>query len=72
MNILITIILLLLVGLAVLFYFLNKRVDKLILKVVQLDRAIDSLGGNDKVLEKDIKNLFHESKNAKKENNRRR
>ena len=54
------------------FFFLNKRVEQLIDKYTSLVKATDILNDNQKVLEKDLKRLFHEFQNSKKEINQSR
>ena len=53
--------------LSLLFVFMNKRVEKLIDRYAELVKITDILNDNQKVLEKDLKRLFHEFQNTKKE-----
>lgn len=69
--------LIILLGLAIgvlasLFYFANKRLGKLIEDCSSINHSLDILNDNQRVLEKDLKRLFHEFQNNKKENNHRR
>lgn len=66
----ICLLLLLIIGLGTCFYFLHLRVENLGLRLNSLSKNIDALYANQKVFDTDLKKIFNEFQNVKKEINR--
>ena len=72
MTICIILLYLVMVGLGVCFYFLNKRVEKLGERVVTIIHWCDTLRENEETIMNDFKRLYHEFQTFQKEYEKRR
>lgn len=63
----IVILLILIIGLGVLFYFLHERVESLALNLSQILQNQETLRENQETLNGDFKKLFYDHQNLKKE-----
>lgn len=70
MNILVLVLLIMLLGLGVIVYFLHLKLENLILRISNILRNIDALYVNQQTFDADMKKLFNELQNVKKEINR--
>lgn len=70
MIILICILFLLVIGLGVFFYFLNLRVEAMVLRLSRIMKDMDVLYANQQTLDTDLKKTFTELQNVQKEINR--
>jgi hypothetical protein len=62
-------LLLLIIGLGIFFYFLHRRVENLALRLSRIIKDMDVLYANQQTLNTDLKKIFTELQNVKKEIN---
>jgi hypothetical protein len=62
-------LLLLIIGLGIFFYFLHRRVETLALRLSRIIKDMDVLYANQQTLNTDLKKIFTELQNVKKEIN---
>lgn len=70
MILLICLLILLIVGLGVLFYFLHRRVENFALRLSRIIKDMEVLYANQQTLDTDLKKIFTELQNVQKEINR--